>query len=170
MTTATLVRSPGGILYFSATPAIDATPDYSAGDLIGDKIEFPGVGRASDQKAANQNTGGYITSCRITDLADAAVQLDVIFWNEDPSGTTFTDNAAFDVDDADWDKEIDTIELTRANSKADNGVISMGAGVVLPAFVVAAAGTSLWGAIISRGAPNYASTADLNLKVGIDIR
>jgi len=167
MTTATLLRSPGGLLYYSAEPAIDASPDYSSGDLVGDKIEFPGIGRASDQLAANQNTGGIIISCRVTDLADTGVQLDVMFFNADPSGTTFTDNAAFDVDDADWDKEIDTIELTRANSKNDNGMIAMGSNVVAPAFVVAAAGTSIWGAIIARGTANYASTADVNLKVGI---
>lgn len=138
------------------TPTIEATPDYTTGDLIGGKIELTNAVNAA-------GGGGRIKSVVITDLAKQDVNKDVIFFDVNPSNTTFTENGAFDVADADLVNIIGAVAVSTWFDFADN---SVGAALALDIpFVLV--GTSLFAAMVERGAGNYVSTSDLTLRVGV---
>lgn len=143
-----------------ATPAVD-TSAYAAGDLIGSAaIMLPkalGVG--------HKERAGLIQSVTIIDLAKQAADIDVVFFDEKPTGTTFTDNAAFDPADADLDKIIGYASVTDYSSFNDSAIGQVN-NLVIP-FVLADLGAPLWAALVSRGTPTFSAAADLTLKVGI---
>lgn len=140
------------------TPVIQASPDYSTGDLVGGKLELLNAVKFS-------GGGGRIQSVIITDKAKVSVNKDVIFFTADPENTTFTENGALTVDDDDLSKIIDVAQITTWATVANNGMGSA-LDLAMP-FVLPSDKTSLFCAIVERGTTDYVSTADLTLKVGI---
>lgn len=139
------------------TPTID-TSAYTTGDLIGTKLTLAGSG--------NESLGsGFIESVEITDLDKETVDIDVVIFDADPSGTTFTDNAAFDPADADLVNIVCVIPVTSHFDFNDNGV-SIVKNVGCP-YKLAVGSTSLYAALVSRASVTYTSAADLKLRVGI---
>lgn len=146
---------------FSATPTID-TNIYASGDLLGTKLSFSGAGQRGDGVAA----GGIVRSVLITDLAAQGADIDVVLFNADPSGTTFTNNAAFDLADADIAKVVGVAQVTTDAAFNDNGV-SFAHNLYIPFNV--AAGNILYGALVVRATPTYATAADLVVYVGVEM-
>ena len=143
------------------TPTI-GTSAYASGDLIGPKLTFENACR---QKSEGGDEGtGLIQSVVLTDLAKQDVSIDVIFFDTDPSNTTFTDNAPFDVADADLPNIIGVAQITTYADFNDNSV-GWAANLELP-FDLKSRSNSLYAAMVSRGSPTYAAS-DLTLRVGI---
>lgn len=144
----------------TATPTISASPDYSSGDLIGTLMTFA---------AASDNARlGSIESVLLTDLAAQNAAIDVIFFDSNPDATTFTDNAALDIADADLTRICAIVKLAAADYSAfaDNSAVQVGA----QGRKFALNGSEiLYACLVSRGAPNYASTSDLKLTVGLHL-
>lgn len=143
-----------------AVPVCD-TSAYASGDLIGDaalKLEFP-VGHEQKERA------GLIQSVSIIDLAAQAADIDVVFFDEEPDNTTFTDNAAFDPADADMEKIIGVASVTDWKSFSDNA-FGQDHNIVLP-FVLTGIYDALWAVPVSRGTPTFAAATDLRIRVGI---
>lgn len=140
----------------SQTPTISAASAYAAGDAVGGIMTFANAARAA-------GLGGVITKVAITDLAAQVADLELILWTTSPAGT-FTDNAAIDPTDGDLqDYFIGIIPLAGCYSAfADNA-----AGSVVPNLSFVGASTSIFGTLVSRGTPTYASTTDIEITLTI---
>lgn len=148
--------------YVEATPTI-TTSAYATGDLVGTAVIQ--LTDAVEGDALQKGTvGGLIQSVIITDLASQSAALDVIFFDANPSNTTFTDNAAFDIDDLDLVNIIGFAQVTSYAAFADN---SVGQDLQLAIPFVLDTSNILYAAIVSRGTPTYTGTTDLTIRVGI---
>lgn len=145
------------------TEEIEVTPTivpaaYSANDLIGGKNTVSAIFR--------ENGGtGTIHTVVVTDQAGQNVELDLVFFDEDPTGTTFTDNSPLTVADADLKNIVGVINIPSANyiSFVNNSVAVVdNIGQVMKA---AADADDLFMAVITRGAPTYAAADDLQIKL-----
>lgn len=155
-----LMGSVGGITeIISATPAVEATPDYSPGDVMGGKISLLKATRL-------EGHSGYITSACIKSKADITVPIDVIFFSSDPSGTTFTENSAISLDAADVAKIIGAVQVFQW---FDLGTPVVGfAECRIPFRLTLSTGTTLYAVMVPRGTINLASTSDLVLEVAVE--
>lgn len=130
---------------------------YASGDLVGGKLTFSGA------LSANTKTG-FVTSVMVRDQADQNTQLNLVLFSSDPSSTTFTNNAALDIADADLAKVTAIIDIptTARFSFADNGVKYV-PNIAVPVRSDVSDGT-LYGALISRGTPTFAAATDIQVE------
>ncbi len=138
---------------------------YAAADTIGSKLSL------TDPNTAAPITRGVIRNVIITDLAALTGNIDVLFFSQDPSATTFTNNAALDIADADLPNLIGSVALTDADNYADNSIMQRGTGVVsaeLPFTLTA--GSTLYAVAVARAGRTQATNNDLVLKVWIESR
>ncbi len=149
------------INYLDSTPTVSASSAYTAGDAVGGKISLTLAVLPGTRSA-------MIHQVIVTDLGAQTDDTDVIFFDSDPSATTFTDNAALDIADADLVKVFAVVPLTLHKDFSDNGVSlpAVGDNLNIP-FVLDAGETTLYAALVTRGTPTYASTSDITLRVGI---
>jgi len=140
----------------SAIPT-NTTAIYADGDLIGGKLTLTGLVPFSGGRS-------IITGITVTDKSEQNAALTVIFFNTNPTNTTFTDNAELDVADADLVNIAGIIPVAAADyvGLADNSVATVNKYLTL-----APNSTSVvYAAIVSEGTPTYAGTTDLKLIVG----
>lgn len=155
-----------GLMWLEATLTID-TALYAAGDLMG--AAAGGTGVASNPielvlpDTWNRAHGYLIQSVALVDLDKENAAIDVVFFNAEPDGTTFTDNAALDVADADMDKVAGVASINTYASFSDN---SFGQATNL-GIVVAQPGDTLYACLVARSGPTYTAANDLRLRVGI---
>lgn len=149
-----------GVSYTKLVSAVGAVETllYATGDLVGGKLSLVEAGRSSP------NTG-LIHSVVIRDQANQKVAFDVVFFSADPTGTTFTENAALDVADADLAKVLGVVQVVASDyvTLSDNAVATR-SGLGLPYEL---GGSTLYAALITRGAPTFAAATDLSLAVGL---
>jgi hypothetical protein len=139
-------------------PTVD-TSAYAAGDLVCEKLTITGA-------ASFSGGTGIIQSVIVGDQAAQEAELDLIFFDSDPTGTTFTENAAFDIADADLDRICAIVTVIGADYKsfADNSCAFL--GNIGQAFT--AVGTAnLFLAVVTRGTPTYAAAGDIRIRVNI---
>lgn len=136
-----------------ASPTCD-TAAYATGELIGGKLSL-----------AINKSNGIIQTVVLTDAANQKVAMDVVFFVQDPSSTTFTDQAALDIHDTDLKYIAGRISIAAADyvSYADNAEATVNTQF---AFQLTS-GTTLYACLVSRGAPTYAAATDLQLRVTI---
>ena len=151
--------------FVEATPTIEASSAYSAGDSIGAAVISLAGATAGDGGTGSETHGGMIQSVILTDLGKQSAEIDVVFFDVNPSNTTFTDNAALDVDDVDLLNIVGVAAVTTWKDFSDNSVGQI-LNLSIP-FVLEDGGNTLYAALVSRGTPTYASTADLTLRVGV---
>lgn len=106
----------------SVAPTVD-TNAYASGDLVGPKQTLTGAGTCDPTLGKLGLCAGIIHSVTITDLENQAADFDLVIFSSDPTGTTFTDNAAFDIADADLPKVVCVIQVTTNVAFNDNAVI-----------------------------------------------
>jgi hypothetical protein len=141
----------------TAAPTVSTTP-YSTGDNVGGKVTLTSVCRGA--------TGsGIIQSVVITSKSIQTATFDVVFFTADPSGSTFTDNVAQAIVDADLSKIVGVAQCTTVVALAAES-IHQATGLALP-FALSGGATTLYAAIIVRGTPTLGSTSDIWLSVGI---
>lgn len=131
---------------------------YASGDLIGGKLTFTNA-------LLRSGGTGTLKTLVLVDQAKQAAAVDLILFNADPDGTTFTDNVALDIADADMAKIVGAVSIPAANYFAfsDNNVaVVKDIGLVVKA---ASGSSTLYGALVSRGTPTYAAATDLALKL-----
>jgi hypothetical protein len=131
---------------------------YGAADLVGGKLTFASVARVSGGAALLR---GVVIGDQASNSAANSVY-DLILFDSDPTGTTFTENSPLDVADADLNKIIGVVRFdgvagTTLFANADNAVLFK--VVELPLQL--SGSTSLFGALIARGTPTYAATTDV---------
>ena len=150
--------TPCAIATISQTPTVSTTPAYSAGDAIGGKLTFANATRVAAYS-------GRVKSVIVTDQNKQNVVIDLVLFNADPSGTTFTDNSVLDVADADMVKIIARVPLVDWTNLNDNAFCAVNN---LSLDFNLASGTSLYGCLITRGTPAFAATNDIIVTLVIE--
>ena len=130
---------------------------YAPGDLLGTKLTLSNALRVT-------GGSGFLQSITVQDLSNQKSALDVVIFDADPDTTTFTNNAALDVSDADAIRIIHTVSFLASDyiSFADNAVATK-SGLAMP--VAVAAGRDLYACLVCRGTPTY-TAAELSLMFG----
>jgi hypothetical protein len=146
------VGSPG--IRISVTPTVTAGA-YTAGDAVGGLLTFANAGRLT-------GLGGVIKDVLIIDDAGQDVELEL--WLFNATFTAMADNAAWAPSEADLRKLV--------------AIISTSSGAWFAAGTPSAAriecsqrydvtGTSLFGQLVTRGAPTFAATDDVTVIIGL---
>ncbi len=141
------------------TPTVTAGA-YSAGDAVGGKLTFANAVRASGGSAR-------VVSVVIADKNKQNVELELWLFNQDFTPTA--DNAAFAVSSSDLLNCVGVVRINTSDyaSASANGVATVPVGDLL---VEASGGSTLYGQLKCVGAPTYASTSDIGVKVGFEYR
>ena len=149
------------IFVVEKTPTLD-TNAFATGDLIGSEaIDLSSaVLGVSDQ---SEGGSGIIDSVVITDLDAQSANLDVLFFDTDPTNSTYTENAEFDLHDTDLVSLVGVAHITDWTDFKDN---SMGQAHNLNIPFVLNTGATLFAVLVSRGAPTYGASG-LTLRVGV---
>lgn len=142
----------------TATPSVDKTNAYANGDLVGGKLEFSDAGRHSVRS-------GKVVAVTVVDDGKQAANLDVLFFEADPTNTTFSDNDAFDPADADLQNAVGFVQITNYSQLNDNAV-GFNQSLCVPFLLDT--GSTLYGAIVSRGTPTYTAKDDLTVRLHIE--
>ena len=149
----------------SASPTCD-TGAYATGDLIGGKLTFSGA-------FVNAGASGILHSLVLaTKAPQTDKNLELVIFDQDPTGTTFTDQAAFDPADADLTKILCRILLDGTDDYSafsDNAIYSKaGLGIVVRAEPdIAGVSGNLYGALVARSDPTFAAAADVTITLHI---
>ena len=142
---------------FEVTPTVD-TSAYADGDNIGGaSYELPSVN--------NEGQGGVIWTINVFDYAKQTPAITILFFDQEPTNTTFTDNAVLAVDDADLPHLVGHVAIASTDyaSLSDNAVATktnIGLSYV-------ALEDSLWAVIQSNGAPTFVADSDLDVQITI---
>lgn len=142
--------------WFSNALTVD-TNAYASGDNLGGKLSFD-LSRFRDFDSI------CLKKVMLADKADQSVVIDLVLFDSDPSGTTFTDNGALDIADADIAKIIDVIQISHYYNFADNSVAVETPET--PIYLQTNSTMTLYGALVVRDAPTYAAS-DLTLRLGV---
>lgn len=147
------------VKWFSATPVVD-TAAYASGDLIGEKLEF-------DLSVFRDMPGLMVQSVQIVDLDKQSAAVDLVLFESDPTGTTFTDQAALAVADADLSKVSGVAQVTTYAAFSDNS-LGRANNLAIPARIEPTDGSAkLFAALVSRGTPTYTGASNLIVRVGV---
>jgi hypothetical protein len=120
---------------------------YAPGDLLGNKLILINALRIA-------GGSGLLQSITVQDLSNQKGALDVVIFDSDPSGTTFTNNAAFDVADADIVKIIGVVSIIPSDYIGfAYSAVATKSGLAMP--VAVAAGRDLYACLVCRGTPTY---------------
>lgn len=136
------------------------TAAYATGDLIGTKMTFD-ISGLRDAQAI------YLQSVQIRDQAKQSAAMDLVLFSADPAATTFTDNAQFDIADADMDKIATIVAASSFYSFNDNGIARAEnlARALNPNLI--ASSVKLYGALVSRGTPTFVASTDVNVTLSL---
>ncbi len=131
---------------------------YTAGQLIGHKITVSGP-------AVDLGKGGLIQSVILHDLGNQQGLIDVVFFQEDPASTTFTDQAAFDVDNNDLPKAFATSHVadwTAFNTSAFGQEKDANLAFALPSSQ-----NTVYMACVARSTMSFTATNDLSGSINV---
>lgn len=143
-----------GTISVSVAQTVAATA-HASGDCVGGKISFANAARDS-------GGGGTIQSVIVRDKAAQSVIYDLILFNADPSAATITDDAAF-VFSTDLAKCIGHVPIDDLSTGTQGVLTASGVGLQFKL----ASGTTLYAALVTRGAPTYASPSDVEVEIVI---
>jgi len=149
----THVGSVGGeSIAVSQTPTV-TSGSYSANDAVGGLLTFANAGRVAEGS-------GVLKNVLIIDDAgqDAVLEL----WLFNATFTAMADNAAWAPSQADLRKLIAVISTNDGDWFAA-GTPSVARVEVSQNYNLAAAGTSLFGQLVTRGTPTFAATDDVSI-------
>lgn len=144
------------IVKVSGTAVGATTTPYSAGDLIGNKLTLSGLYPVA-------TADPVMTQVTVQDLSNQKSAMTIVLFESDPANTTFTDNAALDIADADLPKIIGIVGIAPSDyvSFADNAVAT-----VLSLQMATPAVNTLYACILCGGTPTYAAN-ELSLAFGM---
>ena len=151
-----VVVSPATLV--SANPVLTVAGAYGANDYVG--TSAAAMAFANAVRVAGGT--GVIHSAVLIDAALQSLPLEL--WLFDTNITPPNDNAAWTLTDAHAATCIGVIPFSTYYASALNSVsVQSGLGI---GFKAAAGATGIWGVLVTRGAPTYASL-DLTVKLGI---
>lgn len=133
---------------------------YASGDVLGDKCPI------SVELIRKDNGTGILQSIITQDLSKQSGAYDIVVFDSNPTATTFTDNSALDIADADLPKVIGVISVVSSDyaSFNDNSVGTT-KGVGLP-IQNASTTNKIWIGLVSRDTKTYVAD-ELSIAFGI---
>lgn len=130
---------------------------YAAGDNVGGLITL------TNALDVGYKTGSMLTAI-ISDKDKQAADFDVIIFDANPTASTFTNNVAQTIADADLSKIAAVIQVTTSVNFVDNEIVYNALSPIKSIKTTDASGT-LYCAVIVRTTPTFTSTSALSLKV-----
>ncbi len=144
------------------TPTVEATPDYSDGDVIGGKQTLTAIAR--EDGGAGAIVWGHVYS--LVDIG-ASIPIRVLLFNANPSASTFTENSALSVHANDLAKIIGILDLSQRLDLGTPVVLYAAQPVNIP-FECAAAADDLYAVAVAGGTINLGTAADLTFVFGAE--
>lgn len=142
------------------TPTVQATPDYSDGDVIGGKMTLSNV-------VEFVGDTGAIRSAMVYSAVDigASIPIRVFLFNADPVNSTITENSAFVLHVDDLLKLVGVVDLS---TRADLGTpVTLSAAGTLELPFDCGPGKDLYAVAVAGGTINLGATTDLTFVFGI---
>lgn len=142
----------------AATPTITASSAYAAGNVVGGVLAFTGAVRGGDAM------GGIIHSVVVLDKSNSGLQYDLLFFDNNPTttGSTITDKTNLTLVSATLLTALGGAQIAQWIAASTGGAV----GATLPDLrFVLATGTTLYAVLIARGAPTFASTSDITVRL-----
>lgn len=133
---------------------------YGSGNVLGDKSPI-----AVELVRSNYGTG-VLQGIVVQDLSAQSGAIDFVFFDSNPSATTFTDNSALDIADVDLPKVIGVVSVTASEYKtfADSNVAVLNnIGLVLKN---ADGSPKIWVCPVSRDTKTYVAD-ELSVSFGV---
>lgn len=131
---------------------------YSSGDALGGKLTFTDV---TTDKAGH----GSIQGVSLVDLAKQAIACDLVLFNADFTATT--DKTAFDPTDADLAASfLGIVPIVAGDYSSFNDNCAAYKEKNIP-FTLPVGTTTLYGQLVTRGTPTYASTSDIKVRLHV---
>jgi hypothetical protein len=140
------------IIRFKVTPTVTIGA-YSANDVIGGRLKFTGL------------RVGTLQSITVCDNAAQSVDYTLVLFEAQP--TDITDNATFDIADADLPKIIYQDELAASATRqafTDNSYSFLW-NLDVPLW---STGDAVYGFLITSGTPTYAATNDITVALQVE--
>lgn len=161
MTSATfLVGTRTEIIVASVIVPVTAAT-YATGRTLGDLIVLANLPDVNGDELV-------LIGAALADAAKQSLAADLVLFDQNPAGSTFTNNVAADIVAADLPKIVDVVNLATASYAAFAATSVVAArNVRIP--IVTPASRTLYAALVSRGAPTYTANC-LTLKLSFSKR
>jgi hypothetical protein len=138
---------------------------YASGDVIGGLLTIPNVFGWAKHSVKIMNVV-------FKDAADQGGEIEVIFFDSNPSASTFTENGAVTIADADLAKICGRLRVSSQTSFANNGILSADCEICVDrdstATATAANDQSLYAVCVCRAARTQAAVSDLSISIGAE--
>lgn len=146
------VRSTLETVTVSQTPTVSTTPAYTIGDAIGGLLTFANAARLSGGT-------GTVMSVVVVDQDQELKDMDLVLFNATIAAPT--DNSPFDPTNAELLTCVGHIPILASDytNFSDNSIATKQS----VGLVYTLAGTSLFGALVARGAPQFTATSDITV-------
>lgn len=143
--------------FVQAAPTVD-TSAYAAGDTVGSLMTFTNICEPKTKR-------GQLLGVKVFDKSATAADIDLVLFNTDPTGSgTFTDNAAFDPNDALLPNIAAYVAIATHKSFSDNG-LSYASDIVRS--VKCNSSSTLYGYLVARAARTQAAAADITVQLEV---
>lgn len=129
------------------------TSQYTANDVVGELLTLTGAARTAVGS-------GIIGQVALTDADGETVDMDVIYFKANPTGTTVTDNSPLTVADADLAKIICRVSLTNHTDFVNNGFSQAQNSNCLFNSVP---NSTIYAVVITRATVTFTASTDLTL-------
>jgi hypothetical protein len=144
----------------TATPTITSGSAYATGNVVGGLLTFTAV---SDPNAPA--TGGRVEEVTIYSKSSQTAEIDLVWCGaNNPTNTTLTDKAAVNLAVADFNKCRVVAQLTNWQNMGTPSHAT--SGQIASPFLLST-GTTGYGFLVTRGAPTFSSTSDLQVTLRI---
>jgi len=145
----------------SATPTVDTSANIS-GDVLGTLMTF--------NDAILAGTGiAKLKRVWITDTSKQSANVDLFLFGSNPTASTITTNTPFACPAADLVRIVNIVHITTHSVASATGVSYIDLDrSIRSATPVAEGGYTLYGVLVSRGTPTYASTSALTVYLEIE--
>jgi hypothetical protein len=150
-----MANNPVPLLRVNVTQTVTAAA-YSSGNAVGGLITFANA-------APNWGTG-WVESVIVRDKAGQTSTYELFLFDSNPSTTTVTDKAAVAINTADLAKCIGVVTLpaVKLGAAATMAVATTAVPAGL-AFSLGLGVTTMYGILVTRSTPTYASTSDVTV-------
>lgn len=150
------VWNAAGVSIATANPTVSISPAYASGDVIGGKMTFSNMAR-------EVGGSGLVQMVSIFSKSAQTFACELWLFHTDPSLSTFTDNAAFVLNGADFDKVAAVVPITTWYA-AGGPSFAEAAQLAMP-YKLAAAQVDMQGVLVARATPTLASISDIKVAV-----
>jgi len=155
-----MVLSGGGIKIIDVVPTLTVHATYVANDYVGTNNVAMTFADAARVLAGS----GIVIAAELVDYVVASVAAELWLFDTAPAGLGL-DSAAFTITDADAARCIGVVPFSTYYASALNSVSPV--GNLTLGFTCLAGSQNIYGALVTRGAPAYAASGDVRVRLHI---